>query len=139
MGTLKHKKVEMQVARSLTLFIFVISMACSKNEHLKNTHEGETFTISKGATKDASSIIVGQCFDWESKSNLLPTVLNINGVVLLTKNGLFNYHVWPGNYDIRVGFIGKRWTSTIVKIEKGDSVNIKFYLKDDDTPLYENK
>ncbi len=129
----------MQAVKFSILFITIISASCSKNGHLKRVAKQEPFEISRNRTKDSSSIIVGECFDFESKHQEIPAALNINGVVLSTNNGFFEYHVLPGNYIVRVGFIGKKWSSVSVRINKTDSLHIKFYLKDDDTPLYENK
>lgn len=134
----RFKKVQTQVAKAIILsFVFAISVSCSKNGRTNSVSEQETSQITRGKTKDGSSIIVGHCHDFGLKGDVIPAVLNINGVVLETNNGYFEYNVWPGNYDMRVGFIGKRWTSKSIKIDKGDSVNITFYLRDDDTPLYE--
>ena len=93
--------------------------------------------MTKGKTKDGNCIIVGQCYDFSVRTDVIPAYPNINGVVLDANNGYFQYHVWPGDYNIRVGFPGKKWALRSVKIEKGDSINVRFYLKDDDQPLYE--
>ena len=132
----KLKMERMQAAKSfLILFVAIIGVNCSNKTTKKERKE--TFEISVSRTKDGSSIIVGQCFDFDSRSTLIPASLTINGVVLPTDNGSFKYNVWPGSYTVKVGFIGKEWTSKSIKIKKGDSLNIRFYLKDDSSPLYE--
>jgi hypothetical protein len=132
---LSHKKVQVQVFRMITLVIFFICISCSKNWHSERNNESETSQVTRGKTKDGSCIIVGHCYDFNSKGNPLPGFFNINGVVLEANNGFFKYYVWPGEYNLRAGFIFKKWALRSVKIEKGDSVHVSFYLKDDDTPI----
>lgn len=131
----KLKMEGMQVAKSFLIFFVAIVVVNCSNKATKQARK-ESFEISLSRTRDGSSIIVGQCFDFNSRSNLIPASLTINGVVLPTDNGSFKYNVWDGSYIVKVGFIGKEWTSKSVKIKKGDSLNIKFFLKDDTSPLY---
>lgn len=136
METVKLKMEIMQVAKSFLIFFIAIILAnCSKKATNQQKTESSETSISR--TRDGSSIIVGQCFDFNSRSSLIPASLNINGVALPTQNGLFQYHLWEGTYTVKVGFIGKEWASKSIKIKKGDSLNIKFFLKDDRSPLYE--
>lgn len=129
--------IQMQVAKIIISLIFITGMSCSKSGRINSDIKQETSQVTKEKTKNGYCVIVGHCYGFVSKEDIIPAGLNINGVVLETNNGFFEYNVWPGNHEIRVGFIGKKWISKSVKIEKGDSVNVKFYLKDDDTPLHE--
>lgn len=115
--------------------ILLIFVACSSKEHATKRNDCIEITFSK--SMDGSSIITGQCYDFESKQQLLPASIRINGVVLQTHSGYFQHNVLTGNYKVEAGFIGKKWISTKLKLQQGDSVFIKFYLKDDDSPLYE--
>ncbi len=127
----------MQVV-NFSYIILSILVACSTKEHATKTNDQGQIEIKFAKTKDGSSVVTGQCYDFESKKQL-PASIRINGVVLKTDNGLFEYSVLTGSYKVEVGFIGKKWISSKLKLQKGDSVFIKFYLKDDDSPLFENK
>lgn len=129
----------MQVVRFYFLAIPLIFIACAKNENATKYNELGTFEMSRGKTKDGGCVIVGKCYDFESKEKLIPASLNVNGIVLNTDSGFFEYSVWEGNYNLKAGFIGKKWTLLKIKIEKGDSVFVKLYLKDDKSPLYQNQ
>jgi hypothetical protein len=119
--------------------IISILIACSTKEHATITNYQGQVEITFAKTKDGSSVVAGQCYDFESKKQLLPASIRINGVVLKTDNGFFQYSVLTGSYKIEAGFVGKKWVTSKLKLQKGDSVFIKFYLKDDDSPLYENR
>ncbi len=127
----------MQVV-NFSYIILSILVTCSTREHATKTNDQGQIEITFAKTKDGSSVVTGQCYDFESKKQL-PASIRINGVVLKTDNGLFEYSVLTGSYKVEVGFIGKKWISSKLKLQKGDSVFIKFYLKDDDSPLFENK
>ena len=127
----------MQVVRVIIFLVILIATSCSKNWHSDRNIDQETSQVTRGKAKSGRAIIVGNCYDFSSTTDPIPAGIVINGVVLETSDVSFKCNVWPGEYEIRAGFPGKKWASRSVKIEKGDSINIKFYLKDDDTPLHE--
>jgi hypothetical protein len=130
--------LQMPAVRVVTFLILLTGISCSPNLNHDTDNEQETPQITKGKTKNGGCIIAGHCYDFE-KTNIIPAGIVINGVVLEAEDGFFQYHVWPGDYDIRAGFIGRKWALRSVKIEKGDSVHVNFYLEDDDTPLVHEK
>ena len=116
--------------------ISLVFIGCANKKHSNISQE--SFEVVLGKSKDGSTIIAGECLDRESKKQKIPAAININGVVLPpAENGYFKHYVWDGSYKVKAGFIGKKWEESKIKLEKGDSVFIRFYLRDDDTPLYQ--
>jgi len=86
-----------------------------------------------------SSYIQINTFSFESKKQKLPAFYRINGILFQSSDFAeeFILPVMRGSYRIEVGYIGKE--ELILKkleVEKGDSVIVQFYLKDDLEPLY---
>jgi len=135
--TTKPKKEPMRVA-SISSIVLLLLIACSSKEHAMRDSSKGRVEIASGKTKDGSSMIAGQCFDFEPKEQILPASLRINGVILKTDNGYFDYNVKAGLYKVEIGFVGKKWMVAKIRLHQGDSVFIKFFLQDDDSPLYEN-
>jgi len=132
-----YKMVPMQVASHFCLVGLLLTF-CSPKTTFTNEQDG-SFEIYKHQSKDGSSIISGQCFDFESKVTIPPASISINGVVLESKEGIYSYNVLEGNYKVRAGFVGKKWLTVNLNINKGDSIHVKLFLIDDDSPLYEKK
>ncbi len=93
---------------NFSYIIFSFLVACSTKEHATITKDQGHIELTFAKTKDGSSVVSGQCYDFESKKQLLPTSIRINGVVLQTDSGFFEYSVIAGSYKVEVGFIGKR-------------------------------
>jgi hypothetical protein len=64
-------KSVMQVAKSfLIFFVAIVGVNCS--HEATNQERKETLEISVSRTTDGSSIIAGRCFDFSSRSSLIP-------------------------------------------------------------------
>lgn len=84
--------------------------------------------------------ILVQIFEKESKGQLVPGFLRINGVIHLTENGTTRVSVMPGVYRIECGYVGKELvTLKRLRVNASDSVQINFFLKDDRLPLQSKK
>jgi hypothetical protein len=126
----------MQVVR--TLITVLLCTACASKGLLDKSSIGGNYILETQKLKDNKTIVAGQFFHLESKSEFVPAFMNINGVIHQTDSGRFNFKVLPGSYKIQGGYIGKKWVVTKeIKLERGDSVFLKLYLIDDNRPLYE--
>lgn len=131
----------MQAVRTIFvgLILCVSTSSCTNRGLLDKRSIGGSYTIEKYKSKGNNTIIAGQFFHIESKSETIPAFMNINGVIHQTDSGRFNFSVLPGSsYRIQGGFIGKKWIVTEdISLERSDSVFLKLYLIDDNRPLYE--
>jgi hypothetical protein len=127
----------MQVVKT-NISAVLFCTACVSKGLLDKSSIGGNYILEREKLKDNKTIIAGQFFHLESKSEFIPAFMNINGVIHQTDSGRFNFQVLPGSYKIQGGFIGKKSVVTKeIKLERGDSLFLKLYLIDDNLPLYE--
>lgn len=122
------------VKKHILLIVIIMVQGCFNKALVTSAQD---YVISKGKSKDGSIIVAGKCYDFNSKSEIIPCLVNMNGIVLNSNMGEFKYNVWKGDYRVSAGFVGKEWTTSDLVLEKGDSVFVKFYLKDDERALRE--
>jgi len=126
----------MQVVK-ITSIILSLCASCASKGLLDKSSNGGNYVLETYKVKN-KTIVAGQFFHFESKSEVIPAFMNINGVIHLTDSGRFSFNVLPGTYKIQGGFISKKWIVTEnINVGRGDSVFLKLYLIDDDSPLYE--
>ena len=125
-------------AVKITSIILLLCASCASKGLLDKSSIGGNYVLETYKLKNNKTIVAGQFFHLESKSEAIPAFMNINGVIHLTDSGRFNFNVLPGAYKIQGGFISKKWVVTEnINVGRGDSVFLKLYLIDDDRPLYE--
>jgi hypothetical protein len=104
-----------------------------------NLYTGGRYKLNYYKTRDKlSTKIYCEFYNFELENEKTIGIIKINGVFLpipTDYNGQL-VTVSHGNYKIETGFLGKKWTIIEkLKMNKGDSVVLKFYLEDDDRPL----
>lgn len=134
------KRVCMLTAKKYyLLFMFTCILSCASSG--KQDSGMEEIGITKlQSYDDFSSYIQINTFSYESKEQELPAYYRINGI-LFQNSDFKKYFIVPvkkGFYQIEAGFIGKEEVAlNALEVGKGDSVLVKFYLKDDPEPLHE--
>jgi hypothetical protein len=125
-------------AVKFVLITLLVSASCASKKLLDKSSIGGNYILETHRVEKNKTIISGQFFHLESKSEAIPAFMNINGVIHQTDSGRFSFKVLPGNYKIEGSFIGKKWVVTRdINVVHGDSVFLRLYLIDDDRPLYE--
>lgn len=128
----KPKKVTMPAAKFLCMALLLICL--QKGTYAQNQKK---IDVKHFVSKTGRASISGFISEFDSQTTKIPGFIRLNGVVNLT-NGDFTFLVMPGKYSIECGFVGKKPQKiSRIKLAPGDSVFVKFYLTDDDTPLYE--
>lgn len=121
------------------LFMITCILSCASSR--KKDSGIEEIGITKLQSYDGfSSYIQINTFSYESKEQELPAYYRINGILFqnLDFEEYFIVLVKKGFYQIEAGFIGKEEVAlNALEVGKGDSVLVKFYLKDDPEPLHE--
>lgn len=130
----KHKKEQTQVVKSIiVILVSLLFIACSvKKQEDKGTYDIEVFK-SKNKT---FRYITMKSFHYGGKEKF-PASYRVNNVIL--DNELSHektISVLEGEFKIESIFPGKLNNLVTLKVKKGDSIVIKFYLKDDPTPLH---
>lgn len=121
----------------LFMITCILSCASSRKQDLGIEEIGITTLQSYD---DFSSYIQINTFSYESKEQELPAYYRINGILFqnLDFEEYFIVPVKKGFYQIEAGFIGKEEVAIdALEVGRGDSVLVKFYLKDDTEPLHE--
>jgi len=118
----------------LLIVVFVFLNNCTSIK----LSEDKSYSVERLNSADSTrSFISLNFYHYDDKTQPIPAVFHINGIVFGPKNNLDNFvlNVRPNDFDIHAGYIGKEWLRTNVKVEKGDSVLVKIFLKDDPQPL----
>ncbi len=123
----------MKIAKNLLLFILIITLSNCYSQ--KKNKIGKNYIITKFKSKNKSSCYLNlEAYDYENKKEKYYSVYRINNLIFSEHNlNSLTFHVLPGNFEIECGMIGKE--SIRLKdfeIKRGDSINIRFYLKDSD-------
>ncbi|WKD85693.1 hypothetical protein KCTC32516_01038 [Polaribacter huanghezhanensis] len=133
MELLKHQKDKMQVVKKLLLFVLIITLnSCNAQ---KNNNNKKNYIITKYKSKDKSSCYINlEAFEFENKKNRFYSVYHINNLIFSDHDlKALNENVLKGEFKINAGAVGKEWIRVPKFIlKKGDSINIRFYLKDSD-------
>lgn len=123
-------------------FVFFLLILCcfgcasrvQKGEKTRKDYSLQVLTSS-----DNSSYLSVESFDFSTKSKELRPCYRINKIIFCDfKNKIKNpLYIIPGKFSISSEYIGKldsKIEELIVK--EGDSIIIKFFLKDDPEPLH---
>ena len=136
METLKLKKAIVLV---VNLCIASLLSSCSQNRIVTN-ERGNTYDVMRFTSKTGRTCITGSIAEFDARTNRVPGFIRINGIVSITSSGEFDFLVMPGSYSIECGFVGKKVQKLKqLKLVEGDSVTVRFYLADDDSPLYDKR
>lgn len=136
MVTSKHRRVQMLVAnKHMLLLSLLVCMAVSSQESLPSKfYELQSFTSSSGYT-----YLNLKSFHREM-DELVPAAYYVNNLIINkdSKPGNTVISVLPGSFDITARSVSKEdiFIENIV-LQKGDSISIKFYLRDDPEPLHD--
>lgn len=112
---------------------FLISCSHETKGQVKN----DSYNIEKYTSKIGSHLKF-QSFHSDDRKVRCYSIYRINGVIFSNHNlNDLSYDVIEGNYNISVGAVGKEWIDLKnIHVKKGDSLVIKFYLKDDTNSLH---
>lgn len=118
--------------------IVLVALSCRvKNDTF---YKNKLFELTKSKSEDGITQIVIESYEFQNRKTKIPASIRINGVV---RHSSFKkqlkpivIHLVPDKYKLDIFFIGKQ-TLTINKflIERGDSIFIRTYLKEDLTPI----
>jgi len=136
--TLEVKNLKQAARLLLSLGIALLCFQNSFGQPVKDTQGA--YELTRFTSKDKRSTILVQIFEKESKGQLVPGFLRINGVIHLTENSTTSVSVMPGVYRIECGYVGKELvTLKRLRVNASDSVQINFFLKDERLPLQSKK
>lgn len=116
----------------LVLFFLILMISCNSSGGGK---DNENVDIKIFKSKDGLSYLDLQSYHFENKIEKYYSVYQINNLIF-NKHELenLNLNVLNGKFKISGGAIGKKWNRLKeITINKGDSLVIKFYLKDEDS------
>tara|TARA_R110002072_G_scaffold48038_18_gene131461 strand:- start:286 stop:726 length:441 start_codon:yes stop_codon:yes gene_type:complete len=135
METHKPKRELIQVVKGLTIILlFMFFTDCSvKKEGDKNSNDIKIFK-----SKDKlSSYLSIESYEYESPGERIPVFHHVNNIIL-DREMLYirTINVLDGEFKVKALFPGKLTNEVTVNLTKGDSIVVKFYLKDDPTPLH---
>lgn len=112
-------------------------MSCTSS-NLQNSNS-ELYSVERYKSADSvNSYLSFNFYHFEKQKEAIPAVFHVNGIMFSPQNNLDNYvlNVSPSSFEIKADYIGKKWTNANVEVEKGDSVHVKIYLKDDPESLH---
>ncbi|WP_318311115.1 hypothetical protein [Flagellimonas crocea] len=130
METQKFKREIMQAVNfSLVLIALLI---CNKiqSQGLKTSKK---YSISVFKSVDEHCYLSLGAYHKEDKNKRFYSIYQINGLIF-NKHGLndLSLQIMEGNFRINAGAVGKNWeTIDNLRVERGDSISISFYLEDD--------
>jgi uncharacterized membrane protein len=103
----------------------------------KQTSKGNYTILRTSTSAQDGGIITGTIKELKTNRPLKVGVISINKDLITTDTlGHFRYEIPPGKYSIRAGFIGYyRIDIAKLKVQKQETVDITFYVKEDDRLL----
>ena len=126
----------MQVVKLSILIVSILYNCSPANESVIS--QGN-FKIIKYKSQDDTSYINMKSFFFEEKTREIPAYYRVNNIVFppLNPDEHLTINVLEGNFTIEAGSVTKEEiVIQNLKISKGDSVVVKFYLKDNPEPLH---
>jgi hypothetical protein len=129
------KKEAMQAVKYLLLIVALVFLNSCTSVKLS---EDKSYSVERLNSADSTrSFISLNFYNYDDRTQPIPAVFHVNGIMFGPKNNLDNFvlNVRPHDFEINTGYIGKEWLRANVEVEKGDSVLVKFFLKDDPQPL----
>lgn len=131
METLKHKRGKMQVVKKLLLVVLTILLSNCYSQKTNKTEKD--YIITKYTSKDKFSCYLNlEAFEYEDNAKRSYSVYHVNNLVF-SNHGIkaLNLNVLKGSFKIKAGDITKNWIDlSKIILKKGDSISIRFYLKD---------
>ena len=134
----KYKKEQTLVAKGLIIILsLILFTSCFfEKEEDKNAHDIEVFKSENGTYR----YITMKSFHYDNKEKS-PASYRVNNIILsneLSYEKIIN--VLEGEFKIESLFPGKTTNTIKLTVKKGDSIVVKFYLKDsDETSEHYNK
>lgn len=118
----------------LVLLFAIYTTSCSSKKSFITINNYEVIAYK---SKENSTYIVLKAFSYEMK-NEVPSYYRVNNILMGIKDPdeKLVVAVMPGKFTIEAGSIGKK--ETIIedlKVNRGDSVLVNIFLKDDPQPL----
>ncbi|WP_318343205.1 hypothetical protein [Flagellimonas baculiformis] len=136
METKNHKKGVMRVVKEITL-VFVVFLCCFPSRGQESRHKKEYIIEAYKSVDANSSYLTLQTFDFEDSNEKLFVFYHVNNIILNEKLTHENkISVNPGKFQINALYPGKITTELMLQVDKGDSIRVKFYMRDDLTPLH---
>jgi len=140
-----NKKV-MQIRRgtmqavNVRLLMFFLLLSCSSHKgrylQIPDSAKGGSYQIFRERSNDGYTKLGGAFYLKESSNQSVDAGASVNGVLINIDSGKFMLDVMPGDFEISGGFIGYKWVVfENLKVQKGDSIYLKFYLEQDNRPL----
>lgn len=128
----------MRVAKLIVLLSFFLSYCKQTTFHrLSKDAIGGNYSIQRLKSKTGYTKLGGVFYTDESPKKIIPVGMTINGVLLQTDSGYFDFNVLPSSYTLTGGFIGRKWVLLEdLIIQEGDSIFIQFNMEVDNRPLH---
>lgn len=126
----QSRKAEMQAVNICLLAVILNTVSCMKygQKPFENIN-----VIKLKASSENYAYLTLASFESEDLTNSLPGGYIVNGVVISTSNQPYVLNVKPDDFIIEAGAVGKEWRKLNIKVAKGDSLILNFFLKQEDT------
>jgi hypothetical protein len=121
----------MKIAKNLLLFVLIITLSNCYSQ--KNNKTEKSYIFTKYKSKDKNSWYLNlETFEYENRTKRFYSVYHINNVIFSDHDlKPLNPSVIRGEFKINAGAVHKEWIKVPkFVLQKGDSINIRFYLKD---------
>lgn len=119
---------------TILILLLITAIGCTSQQGL--------YTVNKHRSKNSTNadpVIYGSLFEYGTKYSAMVSAVALNHQMkprFDSKSGLYMFSTKPGKHKFNGMAIGYYPTTTKkIKVTKGDSVRIDFYLKVNDTPL----
>ncbi|MCL6266038.1 hypothetical protein [Flagellimonas myxillae] len=139
METTKRRRGKMQGAN---IYIFIACLVLNVSCFGQGANAEKEYTIKFYKSKDNnSSHLIIDAYHLETPMERCPAFYYVNNIIINKEGKLETkfLRVLPGKFMIEASFISKQ-SKRIKKlnIQKGDSIRVVFFLKDDSSPLHPN-
>jgi hypothetical protein len=127
-------KIHLPTAVFLLFLALVINPGCNServSSSPSSLREQEVIRL-RAATPDRSPVVSGvvQSVDDAGRYPLAVTLVSIDGQAYYTNEvGAYRVALAPGNHQFLVSHSGLRQARTSVKVARGDSLRVNFYLR----------
>ena len=130
---------KLQPLKKLFLLTLIIAFSSCFSQKINKTEK--SYIITKYKSKDKNSWYLNlETFEYENRTKRFYSVYHINNVVFSDHDlKPLNPFVIRGEFKINAGAIGKEWINgPKFVLQRGDSINIRFFLKDSDEVFEEH-
>ncbi|NVK83023.1 MAG: hypothetical protein HWE21_01810 [Cytophagia bacterium] len=123
----------MQVVRCGLALIVLLNLSCNSSD-IPKTDQVQVQHY-KTISEDYTYLVLN-AYEFDQPEKKLPGLFIVNNIIhQLSDSRSFVLNVRPGEFSLRAGFVGKEWEELEVKVVKGDSLVIDFFLKQEDIDL----